>query len=323
MPSETSNANEQDFESDERIFMDHSSLPAAAYNDIVNDSEISLLDLLVTLADNLKLLILGPLAAGLCALAVGFAWPKTFESVAMLQAEPAIASLITTAAVLDPVAASLGLGRDNTAEEARLKLRERLKSAVGRNDKLLTLTASGATPQQAQDTANAVLAAVYEQSRPKGSVKERLERQLSEAQGRLKNAQKAASNLLLMMEAPSGSGASAGRGELPRGYADLLGAAAAAQRQVSDIEALLEGLTPSQLVQTPTLPEKAASPHKGLLAVGVALGGGFALLLVVFVRNGVKNAAEDPLSAAKLKRIRRALGLRPLPAQTIEPSRLG
>ncbi|NQW94007.1 MAG: hypothetical protein HQ446_08240, partial [Polaromonas sp.] len=52
------------------------------------EAEISLLDLLVTLADNVKLLILGPLAAGLTALAIAFALPQTFESVAILQAEP-------------------------------------------------------------------------------------------------------------------------------------------------------------------------------------------------------------------------------------------
>ncbi|MDP2254721.1 MAG: Wzz/FepE/Etk N-terminal domain-containing protein, partial [Polaromonas sp.] len=53
------------------------------------EEEVSLLDLLVTLAENARLLIIGPLLVGLCALALGFVLPQTFQSVAVLQAEQA------------------------------------------------------------------------------------------------------------------------------------------------------------------------------------------------------------------------------------------
>ena len=51
--------------------------------DLDND-EISLLDLALTVAENLRLLIIGPIAAGLIALGVSSLLPKTFESVAGL-----------------------------------------------------------------------------------------------------------------------------------------------------------------------------------------------------------------------------------------------
>jgi uncharacterized protein involved in exopolysaccharide biosynthesis len=44
------------------------------------DDEISLLDLLQVVADNLRLLVLGPLAAGLLALAISFAIAPTFTA---------------------------------------------------------------------------------------------------------------------------------------------------------------------------------------------------------------------------------------------------
>jgi len=72
-------------------------------------SEVRLLDLLVTLAENIKLLIVGPLIFGVCALMVTFLLPQTFQSVAVLQADQTTASLMITAAVLDPVIASLNL----------------------------------------------------------------------------------------------------------------------------------------------------------------------------------------------------------------------
>lgn len=44
------------------------------------DDEIDLLDLLVVIAENLKLLILGPLFVGICALGIAFTLPQTYES---------------------------------------------------------------------------------------------------------------------------------------------------------------------------------------------------------------------------------------------------
>ena len=270
------------------------------------DVEVGLLDVLVTLAENVKLLVMGSLLVGLCALGIGFMLPQTYQSVAVLQAEQPTASLVVTAVVLDPVVEALGLAKDDTLEAARIKLRERIKAVIGRNDKLMTLTVSGPTPQQAQDTASALIYQIYQQSRPKGSVRTRLEAQLAEAQARLKNAQEAATSLLQHLEKNSaGTG-----GEVARGYADLLSATGAAQVQISTLETQLEGLTDAQLVQFPTLPQKPSQPKKGLIAIGATLAAGLALLLFVFMRQALRHTTGNEKSAAKLLRIRKSLGLR-------------
>ena len=272
----------------------------------VQQEEIDLLDILVTLAENIKLLILGPLLVGICALGIAYIVPQTFESIAVLKAEQATASLMTTAAVLNPVAAELGLTQEDSPEEARRRLREQIKVAVGRNDKLLTLTVSAPTPHQAQIVADAVLRQTYQQSRPKASELARLEVQLKGAEARIKNAEDAAGALLKRMEL-SGAG---GGAELARGYGELLTVAAAAQKQVAELQALIEGVTDAQLVQAPTLPQKASKPKKGLIAIGATLAAGLALMLFVFVRQAVRGAAKDAGAASKMARIRRALALR-------------
>ena len=272
----------------------------------VQQEEIDLLDILVTLAENIKLLILGPLFVGICALGIAYIVPQTFESIAVLKAEQATASLMTTASVLDPVAADLGLTKVDSAEEARKLLREQIKVSVGRNDKLLTLTVSATAPQQAQAIANAVLQQTYVQSRPKGSDLTRLEIQLKDAKARTKSAEDAAGALLKRME----SNGAASSTEWARGYAELLNVAAAAQNQVAALQAQLEGLTDAQLIQAPTLPEKASKPKKGLIAIGATLAAGLALMLFVFVRQAVRGAAKDAGAASKMARIRRALALR-------------
>lgn len=272
----------------------------------VQQEEIDLLDILVTLAENIKLLILGPLFVGICALGIAYIVPQTFESIAVLKAEQATASLMTTASVLDPVAADLGLTKVDSAEEARKLLREQIKVSVGRNDKLLTLTVSAPAPQQAQAIANAVLQQTYVQSRPKGSVLTRLEIQLKDAKARTKSAEDAAGALLKRME----SNGAASSTESARGYAELLNVAAAAQNQVAAVQTQLEGVTDAQLIQAPTLPQKASKPKKGLIAIGATLAAGLALMLFVFVRQAVRGAAKDAGAASKMARIRRALALR-------------
>jgi uncharacterized protein involved in exopolysaccharide biosynthesis len=268
--------------------------------------EFSLLDLAVTLAENIKLLIIGPLLVGLCALGIGFAWPKTYESAAVLQAEQFPASLMTTAAVLDPVIASLGLAKDDTMEEARSQLREQIKAVTGRTDKLLTLTVSAGTAVHAQAIANALLQQAYKESRPRANARARLEAQLAEAQTRLKNAQTAATSLARRLE----SSAAITSGNDPgRGYAELLNTAAEAQKQLSALEAQLEGLiSPSQLIQAPTLPQKASKPKKALLAIGATLATGLLLVLFVFIRQVARKTAANAAAAEKLVRIRRLLG---------------
>ena len=269
--------------------------------------EFSLLDLLVTLADNVKLLIIGPLLVGLCALAIGFALPKTYESVAVLQADQLPASLMTTAAVMDPVIATQGLAKDDTVEEARIKLRGQIKAVIGKTDKLLTLTVSAGAAQQAQAIANALLQQAYKESRPRANARLRLETQLAEAKMRLKNAQTAADSLARRLE----SSAAITSGNDPgRGYAELLNTAAEAQKQVSALEAQLEGLSEAMLIQPPTLPEKASKPKKGLIAIGATLAAGLLLLMYVFMRQVAHKTAATARAAEKLARIRRSMGLK-------------
>ena len=270
--------------------------------------EVGLLDVLVTLAENVKLLVIGSLLVGVCALGVSFMLPQTFQSVAVLQAEQPTASLMVTAAVLDPVIVSLGLAKDETVEDARIKLREQIKTAVGRNDKLLTLTVSARTAQQSQAIATAVLQQTFLESRPKGTIRTRLETQLTEAKSRLDNAQDASKGVLKRLES-SGAGVNGGV-ELARGYAELLNAAGAAQNQISALEAQLEGFSGAQLVQAPTLPQKAGQPKKGAIAIGATLAAGLALLLFIFTRQVLRNTTVNETSAAKLLRIRKSLGLR-------------
>jgi uncharacterized protein involved in exopolysaccharide biosynthesis len=61
-----------------------------------------------------------------------------------------------------------------------------------------------------------------------------------------------------------------------------------------------------QVVDVAVPPERKSNPKKAMIAVVTALATGFALLLFVFVRQAMRNAAQDAESAAKLSRLRQA-----------------
>ena len=98
------------------------------------DDEISLLDILVTLAESWKLLVFGPLAAAVLAGALSFLWPKTFESTAIVRLSEAEVALVGAAPVLDPLIVKFDLlpKLDGNQDDARAYL---AKKITGKFDK--------------------------------------------------------------------------------------------------------------------------------------------------------------------------------------------
>ena len=272
------------------------------------DDEISLLDLLQIIADNLRLLAIGPIVAGLLAYGATLGIPKTYESTAILKSEQNLAGQMLTASVLDPIAAKLGYTPKMDAEDARDKLKKEIKASYNAKDKLVTLTAQSTSPQGAQALASDVLVHVYMQTQPRDSAKQSLEKQLSQLQAREKEVTQSAKLLERRLEQVFGHGVS----EVAQGYAQFLEVIARTQENQIKIEKELKGLDSSDLIQSPTLPNKHASPKHSLIAIIAALAAGFALLLFVFIRQALRSASQNKESAQKINALqtswRKALG---------------
>ena len=160
--------------------------PAAGSQD--QDDEISLLDLLQTIVDNLRLLILGPLAVGVTALGISFLIPPTYTAKTQFlppqQQQSAAASMLASLGSLGGLAGAVG-GIKNPADQflaymksvtlqdsliERFKLLERYKAktkldarlaltgnvrAVSGKDGLISVEVDDKDPQFAADLANA------------------------------------------------------------------------------------------------------------------------------------------------------------------------
>ena len=152
------------------------------------DDEISLLDLLQTIVDNLRLLILGPLVVGLAALGISFAIAPTYTATVKFlppqQQQSAAASMLASlgglgglagaaAGLKNPADQYLAFMKSNSVQDAlieRFKLQERYETkfkvdtrtaltgntrATSGKDGLITVEIDDKDPKFAADLANA------------------------------------------------------------------------------------------------------------------------------------------------------------------------
>jgi tyrosine-protein kinase Etk/Wzc len=152
------------------------------------DDEISLLDLLQTIVDNLRLLVLGPLAVGLAALGISFLIPPTYTAKTQFlppqQQQSAAASMLASLGGLSGLAGAVG-GIKNPADQylaymksvtlqdslidrfklleryeaktktdARLALKNNVRAASGK-DGLISVEVDDKDPKFAAELANA------------------------------------------------------------------------------------------------------------------------------------------------------------------------
>ncbi|MDR7096741.1 Wzz/FepE/Etk N-terminal domain-containing protein [Hydrogenophaga laconesensis] len=273
------------------------------------DDTINLFDVLLTLAENIRLLILGPLLAGALVYGVMFIVPQHYESTATLRAEADVASYMTTATVLDASLNNLGFLKElseEDAEQARIDLQKRVSTQVGRNDKLVTLTVTANSPGAAQSMASEILSQTFSGLRPKGAELKRLEaqkvsleQQITELQTTSRTAQK-----LLDESSPAGN-----MGLLAESISSLSAAQVRMQENLLNVEKKMRGLTDEDLLQPPTLPKRPVAPKKGLSAAVGAVGVGIFLLLLVFLKQlWVTSSTFEP-HQRRLDAIKRKYGL--------------
>lgn len=277
-----------------------------------DSDEIDLLDLLIVIAENLKLLILVPLLTGITALGISFALPKTYESISILNPEKqglkisgqVIASHIKSADVLEAVMTQINFEPDKSTALRVSALENLIQVSVGKQDQMVTLKTQGQSPEFAQTLNNTIWEKVLPTTIPGPKELARIQEQLDVEKSRLEagnQLEKATATILASGQTTESNA---------RLYGELLTANSERLRSIANLESQLEGLTLESLAQKPTLPELAIKPKKSMIAIAATLGSGFLVLLFIFARHALRGAIQDPKQCSKVQRLRYALGLK-------------
>ena len=284
---------------------------------LIEDQKIDILDLFVVIADNFKLLIFLPFMLGILALGLAYILPKTYESVSVLSTDQVnqvnqvnssvVTGLVLSTNMLSIVAQKTNLASTFSKEETFRRLRDMIKVSVGKQDKLVTLTTQGKTPELAHQFNQVILDQLFILSRPRGEQAVALQFQLDSEKTSL--AAVIALESTMAKQLASGKALSEAQGRV---YADALQSKSRLSASIAQFQLRQVGLSTNDLVQSPSLPETAIKPKKAKISIFVALGSGFVLLIFVFIRQALRNADTNPETAYKLQRIRQGFLMRPV-----------
>lgn len=272
------------------------------------EDEIKFLDILVTLAANWRLLVFGPLIAGLLAVTLSFLLPKTFESVAIVRMTEEEVALLHTAPVLDPLVEKFGLlvEADGVLDDARQDLKKRLIFSVDKKTKLATILAKAHTPDIAQAIGNRAIVEVLKQLQVKGKEKVLLEKTIAINSRAIESSEDAVESIQHSFK----------KGALPDqaqefALKNLIAINSDIAKRSQENEELRQKLEPKGaevFVQEPTLPQRTNSPKISLVAWGAIVASEFGLLIFIYVYENLKQIKQGSAASKKILLIRRSLG---------------
>lgn len=278
-----------------------------------SDDEISLLDLLGVIAENLRLLIIGPIVAGLIGLAYAFTLTPIFTAkttiippgqnsgggaAALLGQLGGLGALAGGAAgIKTPTDQYIAYLESNTLrdqlieqfklmerykakyhEQARQALKGASKITADKKSGLISIEVSDKDPQFAANLANAYVGALSQMLGKMALEDAKSRRQLLEQQ---------------ISEATEKS------------YRSPLVREAIIQAVVREYEtAILDQKKDRPYIQQVDVappPELRSKPQRAKIAIVVALATGFCLILFVFVRKAFRNAEEDPETKGRIQ----------------------
>jgi capsular polysaccharide biosynthesis protein len=270
------------------------------------EDEISLLDILVTLAESWRLLVFGPLIAGVLAGALSFLWPKTFESVAIVRMMEEEVALLHAVPVLDPLIEKYGLlaEADGNLDDARQDLKKRLTFAVDKKTKLATITVKASTPEAAQELGRSAIVAVLKELQVKGQEKKLIEKTIAINSRAIASAEDAIDSIQRNLK---GAGATDQAQESAiKNLAVINSDITKLSQENEQLLQKLEARGSETFVQEPTLMKRKVSPKSGVVMVLSVLSVGVLLLVFVFLRKAWLDAAQNSNALEKIHRIKRA-----------------
>jgi uncharacterized protein involved in exopolysaccharide biosynthesis len=252
--------------------------------------------------------VFGPLIAGVLAGGLSFFLPQRFESIAMLKLSEQEAALLLTDRVTGPLIQKFNRLAQFDATDSDIAagyLKERLKFRIDKQSKLITVTVTGRTPDEAQKLAEEAFIALFEELRVKGKEKDLIEkyialnnRQIEEAEDVIKSIQNGLKRRWVNSDRYQESEV--------RSLLIVNAEVAKLSKLNAEYHEKLKPKGDEVFVQTPSLPKRSASPKRGLIVLLAILASGFALLIFVFIRKAWASVAQEEETVKKIVLIKKA-----------------
>jgi hypothetical protein len=256
---------------------------------LTEKGQLNLNTLVRAVGDNLKLLLVGPIVAGLIAFAVASALPKWYTSVVYLNLDETGARVadarMRSNPVLDKVLSEYTPPK-NTLEARRQYLEDnrRIVVAAGetqKTSKLFRMEYTDTSPRIAQKVNSLFIAAWLESTKPQTNSRQTIEAEIE----RTDTQAKSISELIdrLQKDAPTLLAQSL-QGELATPILGLITKRDQNLATLIELRNSLQGKSSDVVFGQPDLPEEPSWPRRGVIAGLVGFSTGLLLLIFVIVR---------------------------------------
>ena len=274
------------------------------------DDEISLLDILVTLAESWKLLVFGPLAAAVLAGALSFLWPKTYESTAIVRLTEAEGVLLVSSPVLDPLIEKFELLSrfDGVYEDARKYLGKKIVIKFDKKTNLTIITTASDTPERAQEITNEAINLLLKELLPKGKDKDQIEKKIINNEMVISTNKDALEQLQKQIGKP-GAG-DAALEVVMKYYAALTAEVAAKELENIELQKNLQIKGDELYVQRPNLPQRKVSPKLSIVCALACLGSLILIFIYIYIKNKISSILQTAEAATKISLIKSFLKIK-------------
>jgi hypothetical protein len=288
------------------------------------DDEISLLDILVVLAENFWLLVLAPLAIGAITFGIVSFQPKTYESVFILRPQTVFdefgnaqgeTAALMVARLDSPklrisAAATQAWIRDRKLEDSQLVsfVQDAASVTADRQSNLVTLRTFAPSPGDAESLGSALIDSYVQDALPHGTARETILNNIKVAQNAL-SVLNPAIDVLLSVDEATGKVETdlASQAASRPALADLVAQRTASENQITALNNSLKITMQDIVIQAPMLNEKAVKPKRLQLTAMAVILSGLILTVFVFLRAALRSAAHNPEGSDKVARIRRGI----------------
>lgn len=261
------------------------------------DDEISLLDLMVVIAEHWLILVFVPLLAGLAAYGFVALQPHAWTASAEVGLPPAEVSRYLPG-ILDGAADmehGLEITEGSSAERSRIDLTLDDPDAVSDGLLLLTGQLTAAVEEGGIELPGASLEANLLDLEQEIALRDGIATRLAQALRDIETG--------LPFDAMAYAQTASALNE-------MMAARDAQRLRYEELSVTGTELPTSLIEEAPSEPVPAGRTSPLVVSALAVLGTGFVLLVLIFIRNGWKNAAADAETQDKIDRIRRAFGLR-------------
>jgi hypothetical protein len=269
--------------------------------------EISLLDFILSILKNLRMLILGPIFIGLIAYGASYLLPQSYEASAALKGTQQMASMFLTPVVIDSAIAEIKLQEaDQSIDEIRGVIRKNIQAEFNPKDGLLSVSVKAKKTDEAKLLLDRLLKSLFLQSIPKGEDLKRIRMRIESTEKRIEDASISAQQIqkrILQDNSKSINDAAVG-------YANIISEINNLEKVLVELKKEIAGIDESSLVQ-PSMVDRIKNDSRhlktgvisGLISLGI-------LIFIIFIKPIFDQVYKDQESQDKIIEIKKILKIK-------------